>query len=75
MYGARDGLSDARECVRRSLAAMTETQDVETRAALWRMAVKYALKMRAEHQGERTPMLRSRAPDLGGKSERVWLEG
>lgn len=62
---ATDGLIAARRC----LAAMSETQDIETRYALWRAAGRYMAKYR-----ERLPRLEIRqtlphAPQAGEPRE------
>lgn len=38
----RNRIADLDECVRRSLQAMGDTQDVDVRASLWRNAVKWS---------------------------------
>lgn len=52
------------ECARRCLAAMGETQDVETRFSLRRAAAKYASKDRVER----------RAGDFGSPLPHAWGE-
>ena len=47
---------NGRIAARRSLQAMAETQDIETRRALWRCAVKYAGKGRGTGAGECAPI-------------------
>jgi len=42
----RDGYLDARECARRCLDAMDETQDKDTRQSLWNAASRYAQRAR-----------------------------
>lgn len=47
---------NARECARRLLAKMAETQDVETRRSLWKAALKYMRSERAGRQWKPGPL-------------------
>lgn len=71
---ARDAVEDAYEASRRCLQAMDETQDVETRVALWRAAARYAELARMKRAtGERLNPAALAADAQGGSfSQRAW---